>query len=121
MSGPVSAWTCKHCGHRYPVPGRRGFTESAVARARKKLGIISESSGFPRRSAWSLPVSSPADPQSVHPVSSPLGESELTDMTDMTEGVSPVVSVESVSSCLQEPRTDWTTKCEHRHEEEWAE
>ena len=20
MSGPVSAWTCKHCGHRYPVP-----------------------------------------------------------------------------------------------------
>ena len=20
MSGPVSAWTCKHCGRRYPVP-----------------------------------------------------------------------------------------------------
>lgn len=88
---------------------KEGFTESAVARARKKLGIISESSGFPRRSVWSLPVISPADPQSVHPVSSPLGESELTDMTDTTEGVSPVVSVESVSSCLQEPRTDWTT------------
>lgn len=52
---------------------------SALQRARKKLRIITETSGFPRQSFWSLPVvSSPVD-------SAPRGE-ETTEMNGTTEG-----------------------------------
>lgn len=50
---------------------------SALQRARKKLGILTETSGFPRQSFWSLPVvSSPVD-------SAPRGE-ETTEMNGTT-------------------------------------
>lgn len=52
---------------------------SAIQRARKKLRIITETSGFPRQSFWTLPVvSSPVD-------SVPRGE-ETTEMNGTTEG-----------------------------------
>jgi hypothetical protein len=56
--------------------GRKaGFSESAIKRARKKLHLTVEESGFPRKTWWKSPV----EPQSVH---SP--ESEPTDLTGPT-------------------------------------
>ena len=75
--------------------GRRaGHSDSALARARRKLGVVAESSGYPRRTYWALPGTQPG--QSSHVAR---GESDTTDMTDMTEPVVSVASVMSVVSC----------------------
>lgn len=62
---------------------KAGHTESALQRARKRLKIVTESVGFPRKTIWRLPpVDNPA------PVVSPSrfthGESETTEMNETT-------------------------------------
>lgn len=81
---------------------KMGHSESALKRARKRHGILSESSGFPRRSFWSLPGTQPTE--SDGPVGSAHGESEPTELTDPTGPTeSPVGSVGPVGSVRAGP------------------
>ena len=34
---------------------RAGFDEDAVARAPRRIGVVKEDKGYPRRTVWSLP------------------------------------------------------------------
>jgi archaellum biogenesis ATPase FlaH len=54
-----------------------GFSESAIERAARKLGVVSKSEGFPRVTFWSLP-------QSRHQPTR-IDDTEATDATDATD------------------------------------
>lgn len=86
---------------------RAGHSDFAMRRARQKLGIVAESSGYPRQTYWSLPsteLTAPTDEHtdasdgSVVSVPSPVARSVVsvsprgectTNTTNMTEGISP--------------------------------
>lgn len=70
-----------------------GHSESAVHRARKKLGVIDRSSGYPRTTKWSLPVKPSVVSQSCQ---SARGD-ETTTTTETTEG-KPTQSFQSFQS-----------------------
>ncbi len=63
---------------------KEGHSESTLKRARQKLGVTSESSGFPRQTWWTLPGTAV---QSDHPP----GETEPTELTDPTGPTGPPV------------------------------
>lgn len=60
---------------------REGHSLSTLKRARQKLGAVSTSEGFPRRTYWSLPGTQPT----VGPASGESGPIELTELTGPTE------------------------------------
>ena len=70
-----------------------GHSESAVHRARKKLGVIDRSSGYPRTTKWSLPVKPSVVSQSWQ---SARGD-ETTTTTETTEEM-PTQSLQSSQS-----------------------
>lgn len=88
---------------RIKEEGRReGHSQDALKRARARLKIRSEASGFPRRTYWSLPTShEPANQSEQHSRSNP-GESAPTALTALTAPTQPQ-SVQSVQS-EQTPR-----------------
>ncbi len=77
---------------------KAGHSQDALKRARRRVGAIAESQGFPRRTYWSLPGTQPQSEQQS--VGAALGESAptaLTAPTAPTESQS-VQSVQSVQS-----------------------
>lgn len=74
---------------------RAGHSQSTLRRAHKRLGLVTTTKGFPRRSEWSLPEGKPADTQSRH---IPRGD-ESNELIELTGGkASAVSSVSSVES-----------------------
>jgi hypothetical protein len=72
---------------------KAGHSIDSLKRARNRLGITSESYGFPRQSKWVLPVSAP------------VGESALTALTALTEPTGTAVgAVGAVSAVGGTPR-----------------
>lgn len=61
---------------------KQGHSGFAMRHARKRLGVLTESFGFPRRTYWMLPGSPSPDASSRV---GPLGRLNTTDMTDTTE------------------------------------
>ena len=62
---------------------KAGHSQKVIRRARERLGVTVESSGFPRATWWTLPEPQPC-PQSCPPVV-PISRGEgTTDMTDRT-------------------------------------
>lgn len=73
--GTAPSSDCKRAG------AKEGHSESAIKRAHKRLRLVTESRGFPRKSFWSLPDSSVGSS-----VGSPSRGDELTELTDPTGG-----------------------------------
>lgn len=79
---------------------KMGHSESSLKRARKRLRVESESSGFPLRTFWKLPDTQITESDDA--VGSAHGESDPTELTDPTgpteDTVRPVGPVGSVGS-----------------------
>lgn len=73
--------------------GRNGHSYDALKRARTRLGITSTSSGFPRKTYWSLP-----ETQLEQPSESSHGESAPTALTALTGSVGAVSAVGAVGA-----------------------
>ncbi|MET8080959.1 AAA family ATPase [Streptomyces sp. NPDC005303] len=63
---------------------KAGHSESTLKRARRRLKIVSTSSGFPRRTYWSLPGTQPGESAGRTQLGQSPGESGLTGLTDPT-------------------------------------
>jgi len=109
---PVSEaqiWLEDYLSEHQPAPSKavkdegrgEGFSASAIERAARRIGVVTKSEGFPRRTYWSLPQSRQRPPQD--------SRSDVTDVTDATDSYlheyvdatrddPPVASVTSVAS-----------------------
>ncbi|WP_182354210.1 AAA family ATPase [Flaviflexus huanghaiensis] len=74
---------------------KEGFSDAAIRRAARKLGVKSEYSGFPRTSRWSLPAQSA---QSAHDLPGETSINEHTEPTGLSQRKVGIQSAQSAQS-----------------------
>jgi len=101
VTGEAADWLTDYLTMHGEVPSKtvrkdgtkEGFAEAAIRRAARKIGVKSQSSGFPRTTKWSLP--SQSAPESY-------GETSMTEHTEPTDLYQRKVAIQSAQSAQSE-------------------